>query len=91
MAPNPDRSGMLALGSFSGAAALLDPRSRQLLCLLEGGHAGGVTHVRCCCSWEAGGLAGCKARQAGWRAAVWGLLGDFESHRPPAHCQTSQA
>ena len=46
LAPNPDRSGMLAAGSYSGAAALVDPRTRELLCLLEGGHAGGITHVR---------------------------------------------
>jgi len=36
---------MLAAGSYSGAAALLDSRTRELLCLLEGGHAGGLTHV----------------------------------------------
>jgi hypothetical protein len=45
MAPNPDRSGMLAVGSYSGGAALLDARTRELLCLLEGGHTGGLTHV----------------------------------------------
>ncbi|KAI7843049.1 hypothetical protein COHA_003223 [Chlorella ohadii] len=45
LAPNPDRSGMLAAGSYSGAAALVDPRTRELLCLLEGGHAGGITHL----------------------------------------------
>lgn len=37
---------MLAAGSYSGAAALVDPRTRELLCLLEGGHSGGITHVR---------------------------------------------
>lgn len=45
LAPNPDRSGMLAAGSYGGSAALLDPRTRELLCLLEGGHAGGVSHL----------------------------------------------
>ncbi|PRW60676.1 telomerase Cajal body 1 [Chlorella sorokiniana] len=45
LAPNPDRSGMLAAGSYSGAAALVDPRTRELLCLLEGGHTGGITHL----------------------------------------------
>ena len=47
---------MLAAGSYSGSAALMDPRTRELLCLLEGGHAGGVTHVSrrrrlCCHHW----------------------------------------
>ncbi|KAL4443842.1 hypothetical protein ABPG75_011579 [Micractinium tetrahymenae] len=45
MTCNPDRSGMLAAGSYAGAAALLDSRTRELLCLLEGGHSGGVTHM----------------------------------------------
>ena len=49
MAPNPDRSGMLAVGSYSGGSALLDARSRELLCLLEGGHSGGLTHVSPSC------------------------------------------
>lgn len=45
MALNPDRSGMMAAGSYSGAALLLDTRSREALSLLEGGHGGGLTHV----------------------------------------------
>ncbi|PSC69324.1 telomerase Cajal body 1 [Micractinium conductrix] len=45
IAANPDRSGMLAAGSYSGGAALLDSRTRELLCLLEGGHVGGLTHL----------------------------------------------
>ncbi|KAI3429583.1 hypothetical protein D9Q98_005669 [Chlorella vulgaris] len=45
MALNPDRSGMLAAGSYSGAGLLLDTRSREALCLLEGGHGGGLTHL----------------------------------------------
>jgi hypothetical protein len=45
MALNPDRSGMMAAGSYSGAGLLLDTRSREALCLLEGGHDGGLTHV----------------------------------------------
>ena len=36
---------MLAVGSYSGAAAVVDPTTRELLCVLEGGHAGGITHV----------------------------------------------
>jgi hypothetical protein len=55
LAPNPDRSGMLAAGSFAGGAALLDSRSRELLCLMEGGHAGGLTHVSCCGPMFGGG------------------------------------
>ncbi|EFN60077.1 hypothetical protein CHLNCDRAFT_133375 [Chlorella variabilis] len=45
MALNPDREGMLAAGSYSGAGLLLDTRTRGLLCLLEGGHSGGLTHL----------------------------------------------
>lgn len=50
---------------------MVDPRSRELLCLLEGGHAGGITHVSprpwagtmllsaCACS----GVWGCFAKE----------------------------
>ncbi|KAK9831400.1 hypothetical protein WJX81_001243 [Elliptochloris bilobata] len=44
LAPNPDRSGLLAAGSYSGAAALFDENSGELLFLLAG-HVGGVTQV----------------------------------------------
>jgi hypothetical protein len=60
LAANPDRQGMLAAGSYSGSTLLLDERGGGALCMLEGGHAGGVTHVRAlpfrsvscsCCMW----------------------------------------
>lgn len=76
LAPNPDRSGMLAAGSYSGAAALVDPRTRELLCLLEGGHAGGITHVRL--GWTALGWATCCLHiwlTFGQMPGVQGLLG----------------
>lgn len=55
---------MLAAGSYSGAAALLDSRTKELLCLLEGGHAGGITHVRA--------MAGQAGRPGG--AVVFGCV-----------------
>ena len=45
LAPSPDRSGLLAAGSYSGAAALFDEATGELLFLLAG-HSGGVTQAR---------------------------------------------
>ena len=45
LAPSPDRSGLLAAGSYSGVAALFDEATGELLFLLAG-HSGGVTQVR---------------------------------------------
>ena len=47
LAPSPDRSGLLAAGSYSGAAALFDEATGELLFLLAG-HSGGVTQVPPC-------------------------------------------
>ena len=41
---NPMLSGMLAAGSYSGGALLIDGRTSELLFTLEG-HAGGITHM----------------------------------------------
>lgn len=45
LAPSPDRSGLLAAGSYSGAAALFDEGAGELLFVLAG-HVGGVTQAR---------------------------------------------
>lgn len=47
MAFNPDRTGVMAAGSYSGQAALYDSRTRELLFLLEGQRRGltKVTHA----------------------------------------------
>ena len=41
---NPDRGGMMAVGAYSGTAALYDSRTRETLFLLQG-QAGGLTQV----------------------------------------------
>lgn len=45
MSFNPDRSGLMAAGSFSGQAALYDSTTSELLFLLEG-QKGGLTQAR---------------------------------------------
>lgn len=42
---NPDRSGMMAAGSYSGQAAMYDSRTGELLYLLQG-QKGGITQVQ---------------------------------------------
>lgn len=44
MSANPDGSGVLAAGAYSGDAALLDERTRELLYVLQG-QKGGITQV----------------------------------------------
>lgn len=44
MACNPDHSGMLAVGAYSGVAGLYDLGSAELLLVLQG-HQGGITQV----------------------------------------------
>jgi len=41
----PDNSGLMAVGSYSGVAALYDSRTQEQLFILEG-HRGGITHTR---------------------------------------------
>ena len=41
---NPDRTGLMAAGSYSGEAALYDNNSQELLFLLQG-QKGGLTQV----------------------------------------------
>lgn len=78
MACNPDRGGMLAAGSYAGAAALLDSRTKELLCLLEGGHAGGITHVR------AGQESGAYPHTGtGGRVRVWRVAPQAAAHSAP--------
>lgn len=43
---NPDRSNLMAAGSYSGEAALYDSSSQELLFLLQG-QKGGLTEVCC--------------------------------------------
>ena len=45
MACNPDRSGMLAAGAYSGDAGILDEATGELLYVLQG-HKGGITQVK---------------------------------------------
>lgn len=74
LAPNPDRSGLLAAGAYSGVAALYDALSRSLVCLLEG-HTGGVTQAgpragRCAVAHHSA-----SQRSAVWRAMLGGSPG----------------
>jgi hypothetical protein len=45
LAYNPDLSGMLAAGAYSGVAALYDAGTLAPLALLPGGHSAGITQV----------------------------------------------
>ena len=47
MAFNPDKSGLMAAGSYSGQAGLYDSKSLELLFLLHG-QKGGLTQVNSC-------------------------------------------
>lgn len=76
MALNPDREGMLAAGSYSGAGLLLDTRTRGLLCLLEGGHSGGLTHVRGCCG--ADGASAARGSRTALQAGCLSWPGDAD-------------
>ena len=44
LAFNPDRSGLMAAGSYSGQAGLFDDRTSELLSVLQG-QRGGITQV----------------------------------------------
>lgn len=45
LAYNPDRSGMLAAGAYSGVAALYDAASLAPMALLPDGHRAGITQA----------------------------------------------
>jgi hypothetical protein len=46
LAYNPDLSGMLAAGAYSGVAALYDAGTLAPIALLPGGHSAGITQAR---------------------------------------------
>lgn len=46
LAYNPDLSGMLAAGAYSGTAALYDASTLAPIALLPGGHSAGITQAR---------------------------------------------
>lgn len=45
LAYNPDRSGMLAAGAYSGVAALYDAATLAPMALLPDGHSAGITQA----------------------------------------------
>jgi hypothetical protein len=49
LAYNPDLSGMLAAGAYSGVAALYDSGTLAPIALLPGGHTAGITQVLIAC------------------------------------------
>ena len=71
LALNPDRTGMLAAGAYSGVAALYDAAARGALIALLEGHTGGVTQVP---GW---------LRVGGWCAAGGGCSGGVGGRSRP--------